>query len=269
MLLFLFDCGGTIINDPFPTGLERLLENLPADAPDVIKRREVLTALVEAWKVENANFSFPLASHFLQEEIWIVRALNRLAAVGLVAVPDIPLIAPVLLGAYRRSARQAIVEQPQLPGMRASLEWLRRQQYAVGVASNDRHFATRTMLAWAGLEGYMDWIFTSDGFSDGDNIIEKPSAAFFERAEAEIFEKFSRQTITHKIYIGDNERNDVECPMRLGYTTVRFINRNNPKDATWLDHREKTSAPYWYDDPDGLRPLLETIANNVGAMARS
>jgi hypothetical protein len=77
MILLLFDCGGTLVNDPFPSTM-RELANYSLNDPD-LSERLVWKSFLEYWKDENATFNFPLASHFLQEELWIIRALGRLA----------------------------------------------------------------------------------------------------------------------------------------------------------------------------------------------
>jgi FMN phosphatase YigB (HAD superfamily) len=121
------------------------------------------------------------------------------------------------------------------------------------------------MLTWAGLADYPRWIFTSDGFSKDGDLVEKPSARFFERVEREIARDVPSVDITYKVYVGDNERNDVELPLQLGYKTIRYINKENPKDATWLDHRVETSAHYKYDNTNDLLRVLQNVTLDLRA----
>lgn len=258
MILVLFDLGGTLINDPFADALSRLRRTVRPEEIGLDEFREShFDALLELWKRENSAFNFPLASHFLQEEVWIVRALRALSAKTMIDPGDLPIVAARLLTLYREHARQVVESQPQLPYIKQSLEILLDEGVKIGVASNDRDFATRSMLSWAQLDSYFHWIFTSEGLSTPTQQIEKPQELFFGKIEQMV--AASEGSIDSKVYFGDNELNDVEVPMRLGYVTVRYINQTNPADAIWLDHRTSTSAPYKYTDPKELPSLIRTL----------
>lgn len=262
MALFLFDCGGTLIDDPFADALERFRRLWPDSKFASRLQSDFAAVLSEHWADENAAFSFPLASHFLQEEVWVIRALDRLAAQGMLGSDDIPLLAPSILGLYRECAKAVVSQQPQLPSIRTALRNLKSRDVIVGVASNDRDFATRALLSWSGLSDLVEHVFTSDGLSTASEMVEKPSRRFFERVEESIG-RSAPKGLTPKVYVGDNERNDVEAPSKLGYITVRYINSRNPASATWLDHRTDTSADYRYNDPAELAPLLDQIARAI------
>lgn len=258
MNLVLFDLGGTLINDPFPEAMTGLRESTsPQDVGLNDISEFAFQQLLNAWKEENASFNFPLASHFLQEEVWIIRAFRAIATTHEVCPGDLPTVTARLLERYREHARGVVASQPQLPYIRESLEILLKHNAKIGVASNDRDFATRSMLSWAGLDSYFHWIFTSDGLSTPEQQIEKPQELFFSRIEQAIVA--TNGTIDRKIYVGDNELNDVEVPQRLGYITVRYINKMNSLDAVWLDHRTSTRATYQYADPRHLPTLARTI----------
>ena len=117
------------------------------------------------------------------------------------------------------------------------------------------------MLSWAQLDSYFHWIFTSESLSTPEQQIEKPQELFFSRIEQAIVA--TDGAIGKRIYVGDNELNDVEIPRRLGYVTVRYINKSNPADAVWLDHRTTTSASYQYADPQQLPTLVKTIVTDL------
>jgi len=262
MILVLFDLGGTLINDPFPDAMTRLRESTnPQDVGLNDLSEFAFEKLLEAWKEENASFNFPLASHFLQEEVWIIRAFRAIATIYAVRPGILPMIAARLLERYREHARDVVASQLQLPHVRESLEILLKHDAKIGVASNDRDFATRSMLSWAQLDSYFHWIFTSEGLSTPEQQIEKPQELFFSRIEQAIVA--TDGAIGKRIYVGDNELNDVEIPRRLGYVTVRYINKSNPADAVWLDHRTTTSASYQYDDPQQLPALIKTIVTDL------
>jgi FMN phosphatase YigB (HAD superfamily) len=262
MILTLFDLGGTLINDPFPDALD-LIRASTSVAPIGLNglSESTVEQLLEAWKRENAAFNFPLASHFLQEEVWIIRALRAIVGEAAVDPGDLPLVAARLLVSYRSCAREVIASQKQLPDIKRSLETLLKHKVTIGVASNDRDFATKSMLSWAGLTPYFQWVFTSEGLSSPTQTIEKPQELFFQRVEETIAAALG--PIAGKIYVGDHELNDVEIPNRLGYTTIRFFNKKNPADATWLDNRTKTQAAYFYDDPMQLPDLLNRILRDI------
>src|SRR5947207_2893045 len=109
MILFLFDCGGTLINDPFPDSLQSLQQfrGRRADLESIFTD-SAFEMLAKTWQTENATSSFPFASHFLQEEIWIIRSLRRLAQASMIGFDDIPLVAPQLLREYRAHAKWVI-----------------------------------------------------------------------------------------------------------------------------------------------------------------
>jgi FMN phosphatase YigB (HAD superfamily) len=264
MFLFLFDLGGTLINDPFTDTLTVLRKSTrPHDVGLPELPEGTFDLFLEEWAKENASYNFPLASHFLQEEIWIIRALGRLSGRDLVRPAEISTAAPLLLARYRLYVKEVVASQKQLPAIRAALKILQDDNLTVGVASNDRQFATQSMLAWSQLDSYFKWIFTSEGLSTPENPIEKPQALFFKSLEEKITR--TQGPIQKKIYIGDNERNDVEAPKRLGYITVRFKNSSNPKNTTWLDDRAVTQASYCYSSaeelPDLIRIIIRDLAN--------
>src|SRR6267154_827680 len=66
MFLFLFDLGGTLINDPFADALAILRKSTrPYDVGLPGFAEEAFDLFLETWTRENALYNFPLASHFL------------------------------------------------------------------------------------------------------------------------------------------------------------------------------------------------------------
>ena len=265
MILVVFDNGGTLIADPFTATLERLRANTAA-LRDLHNQLDVdlLDCIISCWVEENASFDFPFASHFLQEEVWILRALDRVMKQdGRITADCVPILAPQLLYTYRRLAQEIVERQPQIPKIKSCLRSLpQREKLILAVASNDREFATHAMLKWAGLYESFDLIVTSEGLSTNNSVIQKPSDEFFVALESRV-QTLTGNRISAKIHIGDNETNDIEAPSRLGYTTVRYINKFNPAEMKWLDHRSKTAAPYKYTDPAELYELLPRMIEEL------
>lgn len=268
MIVFLFDNGGTLTDDPFAASLsllraERRLDDLEASGLTLAAQEPLLAA----WAEENDRLSFPFACHFLQEEFWIARALMRLAAPGgLVHPAAVAELSPRILRRYRSAARRVLAAQPQHPTVAAVVTQLKAAGCAVGVASNDRAFATPAIIAWTGYGDLVDIVVTSEGMSSPQVRVEKPDRLFFTRA----IETMAAAGIeaTRVVYVGDSEVNDIETPKAMGFTTVRYVNRLNPKARVWLDHRETTAADYSYETFAEMPDLFARILRDVGAKGR-
>jgi FMN phosphatase YigB (HAD superfamily) len=259
MIVFLFDNGGTLTDDPFAPALELLREERTLDdlAASGLPRaaQEQFLAL---WAEENDRFSFPFACHFLQEETWIVRALLRVAGPdGPVDSAVVPELAPRILRRYRTAVRAVLAAQPQHRAIAAIMAQLKAAGCAVAVASNDRAFATRAMMAWTGYAPHLDGVVTSEEMSSPHERVEKPAAAFFEKAIERL--GAARIVADRVVYVGDSETNDVATPKAMGLTTVRYINQRNPKTRSWLDHTETTQADYCYRTVGEMPALFAAI----------
>ena len=165
---------------------------------------------LEDWARVNNELNFPFAAHFLQEEAFIWQAiLGRIEDVEPAARADLPLVLAELLLAYRSLARRAIAEQAHLPALRAMLADLTGRGVVLGVASNDREYATRALLAWSGLAPSFRFVFTSEGLSRRYEGAEKPSPVFFEAVKREAGIAPGQDRC---YYVGDDEKRDVETP---------------------------------------------------------
>lgn len=266
MIAVLFDNGGTLTDDPFEAAIARLrgengLSDLDAHLPQELSGR-----FLDLWCEENDSHSFPFASHYIQEETWIGRALLRLCdAEGAPDPGDVPDLAPRILRRYRAAVRDIVARQPQIGPLIAVLRMLKERGCLVGVASNDRTFATRALMAWTGYAPYLDVILVSEEMSPPTERIEKPDPRFFATA----LERLARRGMTpdRLIYVGDSEANDVATPRSLGFTTVRYINANNPKSRSWLDHSQTTAADYAYRRVDELPALFASILDGAARHA--
>lgn len=267
MIAVLFDNGGTLIDDPFEDAILHLrqerallgLEGLPA---------ELVERFFAAWSEENDSHSFPFASHFIQEETWISRALLRLSdGEGAPDPGDLPDLAPRILRRYRAAVRRMVAAQPQVPSVIAVLQSLKERDCIVGVASNDRTFATRALMAWTGYAPYLDVILVSEEMSTPGERIEKPDPRFFAKAIERLSQRGPKPS--RMIYVGDSEANDVAAPAALGFTTIRYINPKNPKSRTWLDHSQTTAADHAYRSVEELPALFDTILGAQAHLAAS
>lgn len=258
MNLILFDLGGTLIDDPF----EEVLNALYAECLDGGHywhiEKDALADFFNYWHEENLKTDYPFASHFLQEETWSIRALMRLNRTrGVPSTAEIPLLSLIILKRYRELARIQISTQPQLPLLKQIFAWLKSAGVIIGVASNDRKFATETMLVWAGLAEYLDWIFTSEGLSEKYPKAEKPALEFFHA----IFNEIKRPlTEWHKIiYVGDSEKNDIIPARSFAICTVRYLNKRNLQNASWVDTTLESIADYQCSDREQLLGIFRKI----------
>ena len=269
MIAVLFDNGGTLTDDPFEDAIAMLRqEHALADLDASGLPRGLSDRFLELWSEENDRHSFPFASHFIQEETWIGRALLRLGeAEGAPDAGDVPDLAPRILRRYRAAVRRLVAAQPQVGPLTNVLRMLKERGCAVGVASNDRTFATRALMAWSGYAPYLDFILVSEELSTASERIEKPDPRFFTKAIERLGERGVAPS--RLIYVGDSEANDVATPRALGFTTVRYINPNNPKSRTWLDHSQTTAADFAYRSVGDLAALFAAILDGTSSAARA
>jgi FMN phosphatase YigB (HAD superfamily) len=259
MIAVLFDNGGTLTDDPFEDAIALLRsEDALADLEGGGLPLALCERFLELWSEENNTHSFPFASHFIQEESWIGRALLRLSDAEHRPDPgDVPDLAPRILRRYRAAVRRIVGRQPQVGPLIAVLQKLKAKGCAVGVASNDRTFATRALMAWTGYAPYLDFVLVSEELSTPAERIEKPDPRFFAKALDSLRDR--GLTPSRLVYVGDSETNDIAAPRSLGFTTVRYINPNNPKSRSWLDHSETTAADYAYRRVEELPALFDAI----------
>lgn len=255
---FIFDLGDTLIDDPFETVLGD-----PGLRQDLRRRHEFLAeetvcdAFLANWRIANREIDFPFASHFAQEEPWIQAALR--AAVP--ALKDPASVGPDLLSLYRARVADVVARQTQLPVLRDVMQWLRATGAAVWVASNDRAFATPSLLAWAGLDVYVDRIFVSESLSRTYPKAEKPNFEYFKAIVSA--GGLDEANLARAVHIGDSELRDIAPARALGMTTVRYRAPTAGRAATWRDNAEVTAAHYAYSDRTLLKPILAQILDRT------
>ena len=62
-------------------------------------------------------------------------------------------------------------------------------------------------------------------------------------------------------YVGDSEKNDIIPAHSLGIRTVRFLNKGNPKNASWLDTTMASLADYQCTERDQLQDIFRKALN--------
>jgi FMN phosphatase YigB (HAD superfamily) len=260
MNLALFDLGGTLIDDPFDDVLQLMRSDILEEFKKWKLGEDAVTEFLACWREANLKSDHPFASHFLQEETWIAESLINLHHTRTTPpFQEIPMLSLTILKRYRELASVQIFNQPQLATLRQLLKWLRSAGTVVGVASNDRGFATRTMLIWANLAEFMDWIFTSEGLSKKYLKAEKPAPEFFRAVFSELNRPLSAWDLV--FYVGDSEKNDILPANSLGIHTVRFLNKANPKNASWLDTTVASLAEYQCTDREQLQAIFRKALN--------
>jgi FMN phosphatase YigB (HAD superfamily) len=262
MATICFDVGGTLIDDPFPDTVRAVAAEIAGGELPFPFPLHFLEEFTHLWMEENWNYDFPFASHFLQEEVWLARAalklddsrqLNRRA--------QFPTILPLILGRYRALAKEKIAQQPQLEVMQAALRALLDDGHQLGVASNDRDFATRAMLAWARLDAEFNFAFTSEALSQRYPGAEKPALEFFRAIQSEL--RSSNKWRPPFIYVGDSETKDIIPALKEGWMPIRFFNALNMTGAAWIATSHSTVAPVSFDH---FADILATIRRAVTQM---
>jgi FMN phosphatase YigB (HAD superfamily) len=211
-----------------------------------------------AWKEENSTFDFPFASHFLQEEVWLIRAALRINDLnGLATRSNLPTMIPTILGRYRALAKQNIARQSHLDILRSAIKALRQEGHCVGVASNDREFATRAMLTWAGLDLHLSFVFTSEGLSQKFPAAEKPAPEFFRAIETEL--RQINKLTEPIVYVGDSEMNDIIPSLGVGWIPVRFFNPSHIETAPWVATYNTTVAPVSFRRFEAFLDVLRSV----------
>ncbi|MEI7997049.1 MAG: HAD family hydrolase [Methylococcaceae bacterium] len=258
MTLVLFDIGHTLIEDPFPEVIASLSSKTSPFLNELLGDTTSVDLFWDYWCQENWQHNFSFASHFVQEETWPVRALRRLEKTnGKDLSSKIPLIVPILIKEYREAAKDHIANQKQLVLHRHLIKSLRNRYVKVGVASNDREYASRAMLNWANLFSLLDYCFVSETLSETYISAEKPSPVFFQAIIKEL--RLKERTTPNVVYIGDSEANDITPAKSLGITTVRYLRKYYNMSSSWIDGNATSEADFTYSDPEALFDIFDAI----------
>lgn len=259
-IFVLFDLGGTLIFDPFPEVLSRLERDLRAGRIRSPFPANRIGMFLDDWATVNNEVNFPFAAHFLQEEVFIWQTiLRRIENVDPAVRADLPLVIVELLVAYRSLAREVVAGQPHLGMLRKILAGLTDRGVTLGVTSNDREYATRALLAWAGLAPFFRFVFTSEGLSQRQDGAEKPSPVFFDAVKREArLASMTGQAPCPCYYVGDDEKRDVETPRACGFTTIRLLVEAGSAKS-WVDDPPRSAADHVVRSLDELAHLFQRI----------
>jgi len=235
-----FDVGNTLTTSPMP-------DVLAAMAPafcEILQRRGANVAqqaLIEAWDKANREVHFPFASHFMQEEPIVQEALRRLGVPADVRA----LAAPELLVLCRRAIR-GVLEDRDLDELIACLDDLRERGKRLAILSNDRSFATPTLLKWMGLADRFGLVTVSE-----ETGHEKPAPQAFDVLIARLGLPPERIA-----YIGDDTVRDMAAGQRAGLKVILWRPGGRELEETsWATSQEVAVTPdavltAWSDLPD-------------------
>ena len=223
-----FDVGNTLTASPLPDAMQDIAQASCVHLQDC-GFGIAPQAIAEAWLDADRTVDYPFASHFLQEEPIVQRAL---ADLGIPAATR-SLVAPELLSICRR-AIQRVLEGRKQPELLAALGDLRGRGKVLAVMSNDRAFATPTMLDWLGLAREFSQVIVSEEVG-----YEKPSP--------ELFGELSRRIRTPPdriAYVGDDTVRDVEAGRKAGLKVILWRPGGKaPEETLWATSRGVDARP--------------------------
>jgi HAD superfamily hydrolase (TIGR01549 family) len=238
-----FDFGNTLLLDPFDKTLGRVGDDarnvLSAHGCDVSE-----SDVFAAWTQANREVNFPYASHFMQEEPMVQDALKRLGM-----SPQARSFAALeVLRVYREAFKNVLQELPTAE-TQAMLQDLKRRGKGLVVLSNDREFATPTMLTWLGLFDCFDLVLTSEGMG-----LEKPDPRIFDRMAEEL-----RCAKNRIVYVGDDPLRDVNAGKAAGLPVILYAPPQMKNySAPWRDYGQAVTQP-----PDAVVESLAEVAKVV------
>lgn len=255
-----FDCGWTLVEDPFPQVLRS--NGFRESVKELLKcSEEFVDLFFMNWSDGNAYIDFPFASHFLQEEKWIIDALSKSKLEMRCTIEEVVTISPSVLKLYRECALKEISNQELPARWQPVLASLRGAGHRIFVASNDREVATPIMLKSCYLRDYFDDIFTSESLSRTTPDAVKPKEKFFRAVRRELIESYNVSTIP--IYIGDSFLHDIKPARNVGWPAVHFVWGKGRDAAVWLDASPPGTSDVWIQRPEELLTLLETALDNA------
>ena len=226
-----FDLGNTLIADP----REQIIRALAPRAVAALRRhlpKLTQKAFIRAWVDADSRINFPFASHFMQEESFVSAGL---ADLGLERQHRV-LLAPKLLRDYRAHLRKHLRAEGRRSPLRRVLKALRDTGRPLIVFSDDRDWATESMLQWYGIAEFFEgWIFTSEGTG-----VEKTSSKVFDFLIDRIRAAVPDIRPGQCLYIGDHWRRDIDSPKRRGWLAVLYAALRTAQQTTaWRDYAEE------------------------------
>ena len=210
----ILDYGNTILYDPFEDVLNRIVDKISSKLE--LEKRKVKKAFIEA----NKKVNYLHISHFAQEEPIIWYALRKLGFKD----EKVFLLSLDILRIYRKELKKLIKNYPRKEKIKDVLVYLKSKGKKLGIISDGRALDLHSMLEWLGVKKYFDFLVSSEEVG-----IEKPDARIF-------IKTLKRFNLNPKecVYVGDDPRDDVEGPKKLGMKMILiFPPRKYRKPMPW------------------------------------
>jgi len=244
--VIVFDLGNTLIFSPLREVLAREEKIIQA----LLSKQGLkfnFEYIKEQWEKADVEVNFPFASHFLQEEPIIQAWLKQLG------VPPTrrALLAPEILVAYRKGLKRFLEGKfTHYKELFEILKYLKDIGKQLLVMSNDREFATISMLEWLGIAKYFDHVITSEEVG-----VEKPDPKIFDR----VMDLADVQCKEQVMFVGDDPDRDVAGSKKYGFYTVLFAPpQEYLKSTTWREYSQGT-----FIEPDYQIVKLSDLKNIV------
>lgn len=239
-----FDNGNTMVFDPF----DEIKETVSKSAEEIARHdygfQLDTSKFLEAWSEANATIDFPFSSHFSQEEPFVQAGLKAAGVDDSIR----PFLSLSILSEYRKQFREVLKNSSRSVELREVLQTLRQGGKHLAVISNDRDFATRSMMAWMGIHDLFDHFLTSEEIG-----VEKPDPKVFAIAA----ERFGK-SVSDIIYVGDDPERDVKCGHEAGVKTILYVPPQMFRTSkSWRSYSQLNQEPD--ATIDNFRDLLVVI----------
>jgi len=199
----ILDYGNTIIYDPFENILNKILDKISSKLK--LKKKKVKRAFIEA----NKKVNYLNIGHFAQEEPIVWYALKKLG----VKDEKVIFLSLNILKTYRKELKKLMKNHPRKEKIRDVLVYLKSKGKRLGIISDGRVLNLHSMLRWLGIKKYFDFIVSSEEIG-----IEKPDPRIF----IQTIKRFKLKP-EECVYVGDDPRDDIEAPKKLGMKMILII----------------------------------------------
>lgn len=199
----ILDYGNTIVFDPFEDILNKILGRVSLKLK--LKKEKVKKAFIEA----NKRINYLHISRFMQEEPIVWYALRKLGFKN----EKIFLLSLDILKIYRNELKKFIKDYSRKEKIRDVLVYLKSKGKKLGIISDGRALDLHSMLEWLDVKKYFDFLVSSEEVG-----IEKPDVRIF-------IKTLKRFNLSPKecVYVGDDPRDDVEGPKKLGMKMILIL----------------------------------------------
>jgi len=226
-----FDLGNTLIADPRAAVIGRIAQRC---VKKLSRWKHDLHpgSLAQAWLKADAEIHGRYWSHFMQEEPIIQLALRQLE----VPRETRALLGPEILGIYRRTLREYLLNEVDFRPLRNALIRLKKANKFLMVFSDDRDIGTENFLRWSGLLK-----FFSPHYICSEQIgLEKGEEGLFELLFERIRKERPEVTPDRVLHIGDVQSKDVDPPKSAGWRAILYRTPSHKEQsAVWRNYDEK------------------------------